>query len=112
VLDGFLAGYELMQVLAGAGDAIRQSAGIAIEAVTGSVSAHMAPTEAAGLRLFDIVDLSHYSSTASQVDLVFVNPEVVDPPALKPWRRRTFGYDAGYPLTQPPPPPPLHRPGG
>ncbi|MCR9129916.1 MAG: FkbM family methyltransferase [Alphaproteobacteria bacterium] len=101
-------GHELA-VLAGAAETLKQSAAVAIEAVTDSVSARMAPIEAAGLRLFDIVDLAYYERTLWQMDLVFVNPAVFDPPALRPQTNPASNYAAWHahrPPTPPPAPPP------
>ena len=101
-------GHEL-QVLAGAGETLKSCAAMAIEVVTRSVTERMAPIEAAGLRLFDVVDLAYYQRTLWQMDLVFVNPGVFDPTGLKPRTSPAANYHAWHahvPSPPPPPPPP------
>lgn len=84
-------GHEL-EVLAGAEETLRQSAIVIIEAPLHALTARAAALEAAGLRLFDVIDLAYYRDTLSQVDLVFVNPALFDPEALNPWRRPDFDW--------------------
>jgi FkbM family methyltransferase len=86
-------GHEL-EVLAGAGDTLRQSAIVIIEAPLHALTERAMALESAGLRLLDIIDLAYYHDTLSQVDLVFVNPAVADPGALNPWRRPEFDWRA------------------
>lgn len=84
-------GHEL-EVLAGASETLKHCAIVICEASVRSVSAQAAALEAAGLRLFDIIDLAYYFDTLAQVDLVFVNPKVFNPPAINPWRHRSFDW--------------------
>lgn len=86
-------GHEL-EVLAGAEQTLRDSAIVIIEAPLHALTERAAAVEAAGLRLFDIIDLAYYHDTLSQVDLVFLNPAVADPDALNPWRRPDFDWRA------------------
>ena len=90
-------GHEL-EVLAGAPETLKHCAVVVVEATLSTLGARLAPLDAAGLRLFDIVDLAYYYDTLSQVDLVFVNPAVFDPAELDPWRSRRFAWRAWRPL--------------
>jgi FkbM family methyltransferase len=84
-------------VLAGAPETLARSAVVIVEATPGTLAARLAACEAAGLRLFDIVDLAYLHGVLSQADLVFVNPMVFDPPALSPWSSKPFSWDAWTP---------------
>ena len=85
------------EVLAGAADTLKRSAVVIVEATPNTLSGRLAACEAAGLRLFDLVDLAYYHGVLSQADLVMVNPAVFDPPALSPWMSKTFSWDAWSP---------------
>lgn len=78
------------QVLEGASETLAQCACVIIEVTPDSLADRLRRLEAAGLRLFDIIDLAYYFDTLSQVDLVCVNPAVFDPPGLSPWKHRAF----------------------
>lgn len=82
------------EVIAGASETLKQCGVVVVEAPLYTLSKRAAALEAAGLRLFDIVDLAYYHDTLSQVDLVFVNPAFFDPPALNPWQAKTFEWTA------------------
>lgn len=86
-------GHEL-EVLAGAEQTLRESAIVIIEAPLHTLTERAAAVEAAGLRLFDIIDLAYYHDTLSQVDLVFLNPAIADPDTVNPWRRPEFDWRA------------------
>ena len=86
-------GHE-MEVIAGAPQTLRHCAVVIIEAPLHTLTERAAALEAAGLKLIEIIDLAYYFDTLSQVDLVFANPCVFDPPALDPWRHETFRQSA------------------
>ncbi len=86
-------GHEL-EVLAGAQQTLRDSAIVIIEAPLHTLTERAAALEAAGLRLFDIIDLAYYHDTLSQVDLVFLNPALADPDDVNPWRNPDFDWSA------------------
>lgn len=75
-----------LEALAGAQETLRQSAIVIIEAPLHALTERAAAVKAAGLRLFDIIDLAYYHDTLAQVDLVFLNPAIADPDAVNPWR--------------------------
>lgn len=104
-------GHEL-NVLAGAGETLKRSAAVAIEVVTRSVTERMAPIEAAGLQLFDVVDLAYFQRTLWQMDLVFVNPAVFNTTDLKPRTSPTANYHAWHAHVPSPPPPAAPPPTG
>ncbi len=86
-------GHE-MEVLGGAKETLKQAAVVVIEAPLHSLSERCVALEAAGFKLFDIIDLAYYYDTLAQVDLVFINPRVFNRPAFKPWQTYEFKWTA------------------
>jgi FkbM family methyltransferase len=90
-------GHE-MEVLAGAQETLKRSAIVVIEAPLHSISQRCSALEAAGLRLFDIVDLAYYFDTLAQVDLVFINPDIFNRPGFQPWQNYEFSASRWHQL--------------
>lgn len=91
-------GHEI-PILRGAEKTLRNTSVVVVEAPLHTMLARSEVLLNAGFQLFDIVDLSYYYGTLSQVDLVFVRQDLVNANAeLRPWQTKTFAWEAWRPL--------------
>lgn len=91
-------GHEI-PILRGAEETLKNTSIVVVEAPVHTIFARSEILLNAGFQLFDIVDLSYYYGTLSQVDLVFVRRDLVlANDELRPWQTKTFAWEAWRPL--------------
>ena len=91
-------GHEL-PILKGAEASLRRCSVVVMEAPIATLVGRALYLQDHGFKLFDIVDLSYYYKSLSQVDLVFVSNQVVsDNGNLRPWQTQVFDWDEWAPL--------------
>jgi FkbM family methyltransferase len=87
-------GHEI-PILQGSAKTLRNASVVIVEAPLYELFARGKLLMEAGFCLFDVVDLSYYYGTLSQVDLVFVRQDLVQENAdLRPWQTKSFTWKA------------------
>jgi len=91
-------GHEI-PILRGAAETLRNASIVIVEATVSSIVARAEVLQQSEFHLCDIVDLSYYYGTLSQVDLVFVRRDLVAASKdLCPWATKRFSWEAWVPL--------------
>jgi len=91
-------GHEI-PILRGAVETLKKASVVVVEAPLSTIVGRTGVLEQNGFQLFDIVDLSYYYGTLSQVDLVFVRQDIVNAnEELRPWETKSFAWEAWTPL--------------
>jgi FkbM family methyltransferase len=93
-------GHEL-PILHGAVSSMRDASIVVVEATISTILSRASFIAENGFRLFDVVDLSYYHRTLSQVDLVFVRQDLVAAnDNLRPWETKSFAWSNWQPLNE------------
>ncbi|MEA3545663.1 MAG: FkbM family methyltransferase [Thermodesulfobacteriota bacterium] len=90
-----------IKILNGATKSIQKASVIIIEAPLTKLTERAQYVEQQGFKLFDMVDLSYYYGTLSQVDLILVRNDLVGKIAdLNPWKTKKIHWDAWFQMDE------------